>query len=271
MNEWGKMTISWIEQKTLFLSIPFTWLLEESRQFLLQGAFFFDRAIVGGPAVSLMPDYFADLPHVTTGGHLPGVLQRFNPMATRTTAGCPNRCGFCGVHRICGEFVEFADWPDLPILIDDNLFAASQPHFDRVIDRLIKWQWADFNQGVDSRLLTPYHAERLAQIKKPMIRLALDNMAYADAWTQAVETLRRAGIAKKHLRSYALIGFHNTPAEAWERCQFIEEHVSKVLPMWFHPLDATRKNGLTEQQKADGWNQHERRRLFEWYYKHKRV
>ena len=53
--------------------------------------------MVGGPAVELMPDYLAGLEHITIGRHMPGVLQRVNPLATRTTEGCTRSCGFCGV------------------------------------------------------------------------------------------------------------------------------------------------------------------------------
>lgn len=64
MIEWGKNSISWIEERTLYLSIPFTWLLADARLVLQQRSFLWDRAIVGGSAVSLMPAYFDDLPHV---------------------------------------------------------------------------------------------------------------------------------------------------------------------------------------------------------------
>ena len=77
---------------------------------------------------------------------------------------------------------------------DNNLTAASYSHFDKVIDRLVKWGWADFNQGLDSRLLTAYHAERIHEIKKPIIRLALDSMFDQYEWLKAVDVLRSAGI-----------------------------------------------------------------------------
>lgn len=276
---WAKKPVSWIDNQVLYVSIPFTWNLPDVRSDLMQQSYLWDRAVVGGPAVYLMPEFFADLPHVSIGYSMPGVLQRVHPLATRTTAGCPNHCKFCGVKRINGEFVELDDWPDLPRLIDDNLFAASQPHFDKVIDRLMqhtapilkKGHTVDFNQGVDSRLLTDYHAERLAQLTKPMIRLALDSMAYADEWLKAVDTLRRAGIPKCNMWSYALVGFNSDPSEAWERCRFIEQHVDKVFPMWFHPLDTFIWNAVTLTQQALGWSDFERQRLFSWFYWHKDV
>jgi hypothetical protein len=268
---WPKGPVYWTGGKTLYVSIPFTWNLPDVRIRLLQKSFMWERAVIGGPAVRLLPNYFDDLSHVTVGENDSSVLQRINPLATRTTAGCPNRCGFCGVNRICGAFQEFEEWPDRPVLIDDNLFAASQTHFDKVIDRLIQWEWADFNQGVDARLLTDYHARRIAEIAQVTVRLALDSMAYVDDWLTAVDTLKRNSVVKTHIRSYALVGFRTGPDDAWTRCEFIEKHVRKVLPMWYHPLDAMQPNIVTAAQQALGWNDFERKRLMTWFYKHKRV
>lgn len=267
--QWPKGPIYWTGGKTLYVSIPFTWNLPDVRKKVT--ALFFPRVIVGGPAVRLMPGYFDDLPHVTAGGDDYSVLRRINPHVTRTTQGCPNRCGFCGVSRICGPFKELGHWPSGNVLIDDNLFAASHRHFERVIDDLTGYAWADFNQGVDARLLTEFHAGQLARLTKPTIRLALDHIGGAEDWLIAVDTLRRAGIPKSRIRSYALIGYNSDPAEAWNRCRFIEKHVRYVLPMWFHELDAMERNAVTPRQTALGWSHAERRRLMEWFYKHKNL
>ena len=232
----------------------------------------YDKVIVGGPGVYLMPEYFDDLDFVTIGHSEPGVLQRVHPMATRTTEGCIRRCSFCAIGQgkvEGGGFVELDDWTDLPILADNNLLAATQPHFDRVIDRLIKWGWADFTQGLDARLLTDYHADRISRIGKPMVRLALDSMAYADQWENAYATLRRAKIAKARIRSYALIGHTTGVTEAWDRCEWIERHGIKALPMWFHPLSSLTWNSVTPAQESLGWNNEERKRIMQYFYQHR--
>ncbi len=267
---WPKAATYWAESDTLLVSIPFTWELPKVRSKLSLMGLAYSRVIVGGPAVRLMPSYFDDMPHVSASlDDHPGVLQRANPMATRTTKGCPRRCGFCGVRTIEPEWVELDDWPDLPILADNNLLAASWEHLERVVKRLIAWEWADFSQGLDCRLLTADHARLLARIKKPMCRLALDSMAEADAWETAFSNLRSAGVAKSNIRSYAIIGFRDTPDEAWERCRWVEDHGIKVLPMWFHALDAMARNHVTPEQEVLGWSDYERRRIMQWFYKHK--
>lgn len=216
--DWPRGPTTWIEGRVRHVSVPFTWNMPAVRADCLQTGFAWDRTVVGGPAVALLPGYLDGLHNVTTGDSAPGALQRINPLATRTTTGCVRRCGFCAIGTGViegGGFRELDDWPDLPILCDNNLMAASMPHIERVVERLERWGWADFNQGLDARLLTPTKARLLARIKKPLIRLALDNMAYVDSWLRAYDRLREAGISKAAIRSHCLVAFDSGPDEAW--------------------------------------------------------
>lgn len=269
---WPKAPTYWIEERVLSVSIPFTWNLPMVKGELSQRNFMWDTAIVGGPAVELIPGYFDGMDHVMEGHESPGVLQRINPEATRTTTGCNRHCNFCaiGTGKVePGGVREMNDWPDLPILCDNNILAASEAHFDKVIERLKGHGWADFNQGIDARLLTEHHAKRLREIGRPIIRLALDGMGYSDQWEKAFDTLRAAGFPLNLIRSYALIGFNSSPDEAWERCKWIEGHKIIALPMWFHSLDCMEANQVTEDQEKLGWNDYERRRIMQWFYQHK--
>ena len=253
----------------MYGSVPFTWDLPKVKAKLMNQSFLYDEVVLGGPAIYLMPDFFLDLPKVSIGPVFRGVLQRIHPLATRTTVGCPRNCMFCGVNRFEPRFKELPDWPDLPILCDNNVLAASQPHFDRVVDRLKKHKWCDFNQGIDARLLTGHHASRLKELNNPVLRLALDSMEYADQWEEAFRKLIKAKIPKKDIRSYALVGFDSGPDEAWKRCKWIEKHGIKPLPMWFHPLDSLQKNQVTDQQKELGWSGNRRKAIMQWFYQHK--
>jgi len=275
MIKWPKGPTKWIKDRTLYISIPFTWNLQEIKNEILQRSFFWDKAVVGGPAVSLMPDFFNDIECVALDSHdMPGVLQEINPLATKTTIGCIRHCKFCAVPKIEPDFIELEDWPDLPILIDNNILAASRKHFDKVIDRLKKHNepidkpgnTVDFNQGIDARLLKKYHANRIAEIKKPIIRLALDSMAHVDQWNSAFEKLRSAGLSKKAIRSYVLIGFNSGVDEAWDRCEYVNSFGIKALPMWYHALDAMEKNVVTEDQEKLGWTDEERKLIMQYYY-----
>ena len=268
---WPKKAHCWLDERTLNVSIPFTWELPRAYAMLKQRSLFFDNVLVGGPAVELMPGFFDKLDYVSEGHESAGVLQRINPYATKTTVGCVRKCGFCaiGQGRIEGRYRELQDWPDLPVVTDNNLLGATKKHFDKVIDRLINHGWADFNQGVDSRLLTDYHAKRFAEIRQPKIRLALDHMDYRDDWQTAFDRLRDAGIAKKNISSYCLVGFDSGQKECWTRCEWVESHGVKAYPMWFHALDQLEKNIVTDNQKRLGWDDEGRKRIMGYYYKHR--
>lgn len=269
---WPKGPTRWIEDRTLFVSVPFTWNLPDVRAELLQRDFRWDTARVGGPAVDLLPDYLAGLEHVAVGGEMPGVLQRVNPQATRTTLGCPNKCGFCGIGRGLiepGGFRELDDWPDLPIICDNNLLAATEAHLERVMARLAVHGWADFNQGLDARLMTPEKARLIAGIGQPLCRMALDAPA-TDAVATAIEMLRSAGVAKARIRVYCLIGYDSGPDEAWRRCEWVEAQGIKAYPMWFHGLGGLEWNAVTDEQRDLGWDDPERKAIFGWYYQHRR-
>lgn len=268
--EWPRGPTKWIVDDILHISIPFTWNLADVKYELRQQSLFWEKAIVGGPAVALYPDYFNDLSHVQVQKNYPGVLQRVNPLATKTTTGCVRKCKFCAVPKIEGKFRELDSWKNLPIICDNNLLAASMQHFHRVIDRLLDmWDWADFNQGLDIRLLNYKHAKRLAEIKKPVIRLALDSEMDMKKWLFKYEILREAGIAKSKIRSYALIAFDTGPSEAWDRCEWIESHGVMALPMWFHPLNSMKQNWVTPAQRKLGWTKKRQREIMGYYYKHR--
>jgi hypothetical protein len=265
---WPKSFLEWRDGDTLCISVPFTFDLPAVRTRVTQLTFDIPKRIrVGGPAVKLMPSYLSDLP-VEIGGDYPGVLQRFVPTATRTTTGCLRKCSFCAVPKVEGDFRELGDWPDGNVICDNNILRSSQAHFDRVCDRLERWGECDFNQGLDCRLLTEYHAERLHRINA-MCRLALDSEREFSQWEEAFGKLRSHGVPKNMIRSYALIGFDTSPGECWKRCKWIEDHGIKVLPMWFHALDCLDKNQVTERQAVLDWTDYERRKIMQWFYKHK--
>jgi hypothetical protein len=264
---WPKSFTVWYDRDVGYMSIPFTWLLPKARKIIRQRDLYVKRWVVGGPAVKLIPEYLRDVAEYGTGDAT--VLQRVNAHATRTTIGCPRKCEFCGVKRIQPGFRELDDWPDLPIVCDDNLLAASHRHVERVIERLRKWSGCDFNQGLDARLLDSRHAELLATLKKPVIRLALDSDACKQPWADAVERLRTAGVPKGRIRSYVLCGFQGCRENDIARCEYVESFGLKALPMWHHSLTALRFNEIRPDQAAMGWTARERRKLFCWYYWHR--
>ena len=272
---WPKGIYEWIEDGVLKMSIPFTWRLPEAQRRI---ASTWMPVEVGGPAVELMPNY---LKGAKIGSEANGILQRINPLATRTTRGCLSRCKFCGIGRGLierGPFRELAAYPAGPIICDNAFLSQSAEGMNRAVGMLRQFGWADFNQGLDASLVTQDIADLIATIGKPIIRMALDSAGEKEVWGRAYECWRKAGVAKSRIRSYVLIAFDTGPDDAWERCEWIESFGVKALPMWFHRLDALEENTITTEPDIEndipaqsdlGWTDYERRRIMQWFYYHK--
>ena len=255
---WSKKFIEWKEGKDVFLSVVFTWDLPKAYQRAEDLSSKGYHVHAGGPAVLLNPQYLADVAECN-GKDIP-VLHRHNPNATFTSRGCIRRCPFCAVPKIEGELVELEDWPVRPIVCDNNLLACSRVHFDRVVDKLKPLSGIDFNQGLDARLLTKYHAERLSELKC-IARLAWDDIAYESAFRRAYQLLRNAGFPKSRIRVYVLIGYNDTPEDALYRLSEIWKTKSFPNPMRYQPLDALKKNSFV----GEAWTETELRRYMHYW------
>lgn len=275
IDYWPRGPSRWIEGEVLNISVPFTWNLPAIRSELLQLQLFTKRIRVGGPAVDLMPDFLADLGFVEFDPNYSdpwSALRRVNPLATRTTQGCPRHCEFCGVGQKLlagGVFREFEDWPLAPMICDDNFLCSSINHFDFVIEELKKLPKCDF-QGLDARCITGYRASRLAELPGALMRLACDTDDERTGWFQGFRKLRAAGISKSRIRTYVLIGFEDGPNEGWDRCRFVDDQGSDALPMWYHSLTAMQHNAVTEEQRALGWTYAEYAKIMGHYWQFKK-
>lgn len=255
MNQWRKGIASWRVGKSLYQSIPFTWLLPEAERMAKQHK---GRVVAGGPAVKLMGAPWADsipdlVPYDTLSFH--------NPLATFTTRGCPNRCSFCAVPKIEGEFKQLTSWKHAPVICDNNLLASTKYHFERVIDSLIPFPVCDFNQGLDARLFTSYHADQLARLKKPHIRFSWDSIKTEGAVTDAVNLCKKYGF--RDIGVYVLLGFKDTPEDAKYRLEKVRSWGLFPNPSRFQPLDCLQKNSYV----APGWTETELRKMMKYYYR----
>lgn len=247
MTTWRGGVPEWFSGDTAFLSVVFTWDLQAAyqRAVWLNAQGYQVRA--GGPAVSLLPDYLADV--AQCGGEV-NALPHHNPNATFTSRGCIRQCSFCAVPKIEGALRELPDWEPRPIVCDNNLLACSRAHFDRVIDRLKPLTGIDFNQGLDARLLTKYHAERLAELDCT-VRLAWDHINNGNAFMTAYERLRKAGFPKRRIQAYALIGYNDTPDDAWFRLRTIWNLGIKPNPMRYNPLNTMQRDSYVASAWTD--------------------
>ena len=238
-NGWSPRLIEWIEGQTAFISVVFSWQMQRAyqRAVWLWAEGYNVRA--GGPAVALNPRYLEPVAQI---GGIIDALPHHNPNATFTSRGCIRSCPFCAVPTTEGDLVELQNWEPKPIVCDNNLLACSRTHFDRVIDRLNGIPQVDFNQGLDARLLIPYHAERLAKLDLFCVRLAWDHIGEESAVRRAVDILVAAGIPRKRIRVFCLIGWNDTPEDALYRLTSVIQLGGYPNPMRYQPLDSRQKN-----------------------------
>ena len=238
-SSWLKRIAHWTEKDTAFLSLAFTWQLPQTWSLAIWYSQQGYRVRAGGPAVSLMPHYLQGV--ASLGGEV-NALPRHNPNATFTSRGCPRRCTFCAVPKICGELQELEDWDPKPIVCDDNLLACSSGHFDSVVDRLKPLKGVDFNQGLDVRLLSNHHIERLRELNLVGLRFAWDDVALEPQLMSALTRCSTAGFPKKITKVYVLFNYKDSPDDALYRCQTLKR--MGILPnvQRYQPLDTLRKN-----------------------------
>lgn len=254
---WSKTYLEWIENNTAFVSVPFTWMLPDawSRCVALKSEGYKVRA--GGPAVTLSTIYKDKLPDFSQVAELGGkvdALVHHNPDAVFTSYGCQRHCPFCieGILKI--PHVELTEFVPKRFVCDSNLLMCSRKHFDRVIDSLKSLHGIDFNQGLDARLLTDYHVDRIRELDLECVRFAWDDMASEDAVHDAIFKCIDAGIPKDKIRCYVLVGFNDDPLDARCRCETLKAAgIVKPNVQRYQPLDCTVKDSFV----GENWTEKE--------------
>jgi len=249
---WKNGLVEWVEGDTAFASCVFSWLLQEAYARCVWYQQMSYKVRAGGPAVKMNPKFLAGV--ATLGGQV-DALKYHNPDATYTTRGCIRYCDFCCVSKIEGYLKELPDseWEPKKIICDNNLLAASYGHFKHVIDRLLGSgiKGIDFNGGLDVRLLTLNHAKQLAKLPGAIFHTAWDNKKNEFEFFRAYRRLREAGISKRQIRVYVLIGFNDTPKDALYRLETVKKFGMFPNPMRYQPLDAKKKNDYVSAKWTD--------------------
>lgn len=252
---WKKDIVQWEINGKLFLSVPFTWLMPEAEKVAKESK---KRVCAGGPAVQLMGAPWADHTSDTTPYD---VLSMHNPLATFTTRGCIRKCGFCAVPKIEGDFKEMDTWKPAPIVCDNNLLAASKKHIERVIDSLMAFPYVDFNQGLDARLFSLWHADQISRLKHAKVRFALDHVDMIGTVYTAIAKAKNSHL--NDIGVYVLYGFNDTPEDALHRLDTVRSWGIRPNPMRYQPLDTLDKNSYIKE----GWTDYELRKVMSYYSK----
>jgi hypothetical protein len=207
---WVGGLAQWETDDTLYLSVAFTWKLDEAHARAVFARALGKRVVAGGPALFLvqMKHRLADVAEI--GKHYPDAIRYHNPDATIASRGCPVGCSFCIVPAMEGKhFTVIPDFPVRPVLCDNNLSALDRSYQEYIISRYVETgtPLRDANSGFEPLTFTPAVYERW----RPLVnagggpwRFAYDEMKER---TQALRVMRMlADEPQKRKRVYALIG-----------------------------------------------------------------
>ena len=158
MSGWSAGLAEWRDGDVVYLSIAFTWMLDEAyaraKFAIAQGL----TVRAGGPALFLvqMKHRLADVAELGTS--YPDAVARHNPQATFASRGCPVGCWFCIVPAMEGRaFTLIPDFPVRPVLCDNNLSALPVDYQQHIIRRYqdAGVRLADANSGFEPISFTP--------------------------------------------------------------------------------------------------------------------
>lgn len=211
---WVNGLAEWTEGDTAFLSVAFTWRLDDAymraQWYRAQGY----RVRAGGPGIFTRKHYLADVAEL--GGEVPDALVHHNPMATIASRGCPVGCWFCIVPKMEGrDFTLLPDFPVRPVLCDNNLSALPADYQRHIVAR---YQAAgvpllDANSGFEPRTFDDEVLARWSPINRGPWRFAYDDAADRPHVERVMHMLDRHQISARRRQVYTMIG-----AEPFDAC-----------------------------------------------------
>lgn len=142
-----------------------------------------------------------------------------------TSRGCPNRCVYADGQKCMVPKREGYKLRELPIkdgwnILDDNLLACSDDHVLKVFEMLKRQnRQPEFTGGLEAKILKPWHAKRLREIKTKRMYFAYDTPDDYEPLVNAGRLLKEAGfsVSSHIMRCYVLIGYKGDSFEKAEK------------------------------------------------------
>lgn len=219
-GEWAQGIVDWVDGDTAYISVVFSWDVDEAlaRTFWYRAAGY--KVRVGGPGVftAKRSREFDGLAQV--GGSIPGVQARHNPMATKATTGCSKTCFFCIVPAMEGPIVPLPDFIPRPVLTDNNLSAIDADYQRYIVERFQAFgvPLLDANSGFEPETFDEEVLDRWWPINEGPWRFGLDETGEIDEVERVIKMLKKRGVPAKKVRPYVMIG-HEPFAECMDRIQ----------------------------------------------------
>lgn len=206
-GQWTGGLAEWREGDTVFLSVAFTWKLDDAYQRAVfwrsQGL----RVRAGGPGLFTRKHYLADVAEL--GGTLPSgeAVVRHNPMATIASRGCSVGCWFCIVPKMEGRtYTELPDFPVRPVLCDNNLSDLAREYQEHIVGRYLATgvPLLDANSGFEPRTFDEEVFRRWSPILKGPWRFGFDEATEGADVERAFRLLKDVSPRRKQV--YTMIG-----------------------------------------------------------------
>jgi hypothetical protein len=165
-----------------------------------------------------------------------------------SSRGCIRSCGFCAVPKLEGKpfkirpstRIKHLVHPDHKrvILWDNNILGET--HWPDVVSELKEiGAEADFNQGLDARLVTEEVAIALRDLNVPTLRFAYDFVTMKEQVHDGILRLKKAGFTNRrfrHVTCYVLYNYKDTPDDLFERVRDLLAWGVAAYPMRYQPL-----------------------------------
>ena len=208
-----------------------------------------DEIVKGGTGYKIYNDLFCDdtEPDYT-------LYPQYQHAYGFLTRGCIRHCPWCIVPKKEGVIRDYRDIATIlqgrktAILMDNNVLASTHglQQLEKIIDIGCK---VDFNQGLDSKLVTDEIAKTLSKIKWiRFLRFACDTTSAVEPLVKAIEKLNRYGIKNYRIFVYMLV---KDVSEANERCKVLKRLGVNPFAQTYRDYD---NNILpTAEQKRFAW------------------
>jgi hypothetical protein len=240
-GKWSNGLAEWTDGDTAYLSIAFTWRLDDAYMracwYRAQGY----KVRAGGPGIFTRKHYLTDVAEI--GGDIPDAVLRHNPMATIASRGCPVGCWFCIVPKMEGRaFTLLPDFEPRPVLCDNNLSALPPEYQQHIVDRYRATgvPLLDANSGFEPRTFDEEVLERWKSINRGPWRFAYDDAADGPHVARVMRMLDKAGVPARRRQVYTMIG--NEPfAECMHRIQQVIDWGGEPYAQPFMKLNALAK------------------------------
>lgn len=121
-------------------------------------------------------------------------------------------------------------------------YEVIKPYFEDMYNmKRPRKRFVDFNQGIDSRLITDENMKKLSEIPVRPVRIAFDHWELHDIYEEAVRTAVRNGHTS--LSNYVLYNYKDEPADLYKRLKLNVDLCEELnvsiysFPMKYHPIE----------------------------------